>query len=168
MEPRIRNPLERFVVMLPKSMKFEPKAAGIFQPMPDTTPDNVQGTAPVTSGQTLAFWISGMGTLAELQGRRQEAKESEAAQKARPGGGLGPHIEAPDPLQQYRWQILAGFAVLSVVGAVYAVSKTGLPHQGRKQSFARQVPDGSPKQQIRIRRNDRHRRRARASPKSSH
>jgi len=36
--PTIRNPYERFVVMLPKSIKFEPKAAGIFQPMPDTTP----------------------------------------------------------------------------------------------------------------------------------
>jgi hypothetical protein len=162
MEPRIRNPLERFVVMLPKSMKFEPKAAGIFQPMPDTTPDNVQGTAPVTSGQTLAFRISGMGTLAELQGRRQEAKESEAAQKARPGGGLGPPIEAPDPLHEHRGQILAGLAVLLVAGAVYVVRKTRVPLAGRDQSAPWQVPTRSLKQQVPICSKDRHRRRVRA------
>jgi len=166
--PTIRNPYERFVVMLPKSIKFEPKAAGIFQPMPDTTPDNVQGTAPLTPGQTLAFRISGKGTLAELQGRRQQAQHDQTAQKERPGGGLGPPIEAPDPLQEYRWQILAGLTVFVVAGAVYAVRKTRLPHTGKNQSVARQLPSRSPKQQNRIRRNDRHQRRVRASQESSH
>jgi hypothetical protein len=167
-EPTIRNPYERFVVMLPKSIKFEPKAAGIFQPMLDTTPDNVQGTAPVTPGQTLAFRISGTGTLEELQGRRKQAQGGQTALKERPGGGLGPPIEAPDPLQEYRWQILAGLTVLVVAGAVYVVRKTRLPHAGRNPSFARQLPSRSPKQQIRIRRNDRYRRRVRASQESSH
>ena len=43
-EPQLRNPLEQFVVMLPKSMKFEPKTVGIFQPRPNVTPDHVEGT----------------------------------------------------------------------------------------------------------------------------
>jgi hypothetical protein len=167
-ELKIRDPLERFVVMLPKSMKFEPKASGIFQPMPDTTPDHVEGAGPVTLGQTLAFRISGTGTLEELQGRRKQAQSGQTAQTKRPGGGLGPPIEAPDPLQQYRGQILAGLTALVVAGAVYVVRKTRLPHAGRNPSVARQVPTRSPKQQIRTRRNDGHRRRVRASQESSH
>ena len=70
-EPRIRNAHERFVVMLPKSMAFEPQAKGVFLPMPDVSADNVQGTAPVTPGQVLAFRITGTGTLAELQRQLQ-------------------------------------------------------------------------------------------------
>jgi len=73
-EPRIRSAQERFVVMLPKPMRFEPQAEGIFQPMPNVSKDNVQGTAPVTTGQTLAFRISGTGVLAELQGRQQPSR----------------------------------------------------------------------------------------------
>jgi hypothetical protein len=73
-EPRIRNAQERFVVMLPKSMRLEPQAGGIFQPMPYVSADNVQGTAPVTTGQTLRFRISGTGVLAELQGRQQPSR----------------------------------------------------------------------------------------------
>lgn len=167
MEPKLRNPLERFVVMLPKSMKFEPKAASIFQPMPDTTPDHVEGTGPVTPGQTLAFRVSGTGMLEELQGRRKQAQEGQTAAKERPGGGLGAPIEAPDPLQVYRWQIFAGLAGLMVVGAVYVARKTRLQRAGTNQSFARQVPSRSPKQQIRIRRNERHRRRVRTPQEGS-
>ncbi len=169
MDPTIRNPLERFVVMLPKSMKFEPQVAGIFQPMPDTTPDHVEGTGPVTPGQTLAFRVSGTGMLEELQGRRKQAQQGQTDPAKRPGGGLGAPIEAPDPLQEYRWQILAGLAVLMVVGAVCVVRRqTRLQHTRTNQSFARQEPGRSPSQQIRIRRNDRHRRRIRASQKLSH
>jgi hypothetical protein len=117
-EPQIRNSLERFVVMIPKSMKFEPKTADIFQPMPGTTPDNVLGTAPVMQGQTLAFQVSGTGTLEELEGRRQL---TQAAPKVRPGGGLGPPIDAPAPLNKYRWQILASLTLLMIMGAAFTL-----------------------------------------------
>jgi hypothetical protein len=166
-EPELRNPLERFVLMLPKSMKFQPQVAGIFQPMPDTTPDHVEGTGPVTPGQTLAFRISGTGMLEELQGRRKQAQEDQTDPQKRPGGGLGAPIEAPYPLQEHRWQILTGLAMLMVVGAVYVVRKTPLQYAGTNRSFARQVPRRSPKLQRWIRSNDRHRRRARASQKLS-
>jgi uncharacterized protein YneF (UPF0154 family) len=32
---------------------------------------------------------------------------------------LGPPIDAPDPLQKYRWWILGGFAALLIIGGVY-------------------------------------------------
>jgi len=144
-EPKIRNPLEQFVVMLPKSMKFEPKGAGIFQPRTNTTPDHVEGAGPVRPGQTLAFRISGTGTLEELQGRRKQAQVGQAAPKELPGGGLGPPIEAPDPLQQYRWKILTGLAVIIVASAVYVRRKTRLTPAGRDLSSAQQVPTRSRK-----------------------
>src|SRR5262249_34581550 len=95
-EPRLRNPLEKFVFMLPRSMKFDPKVAGIYHPMPDTTPDNVQGTEGIIPGQVLAFRISGTGMLDELKGRQKEVS-AKAAPATAPGGGLAPPIDAPDP-----------------------------------------------------------------------
>jgi hypothetical protein len=41
----------------------------------------------------------------------------------RPGGGLGPPIDAPDPLQKYRWWILGGFAAALVIGGVVIASR---------------------------------------------
>jgi hypothetical protein len=77
-EPRIRNAQERFVVMLPMSMAFEPQVRGTFQPMRGVSPDNVQGTAPVAPGQPLAFRISGTGMLAEIQGRQQSSPSGQS------------------------------------------------------------------------------------------
>jgi hypothetical protein len=44
---------------------------------------------------------------------------------------LGPPIDAPDPLQKYRWWILGGFAAVLLIGGVYVAS--------RQQSAARAV-----------------------------
>ena len=125
-QPTIRNPHQRFVVMLPKSMKFEPMDPRIFKPLAGTTPDNVQGTDPVALAQTVAFRISGTGTLAELQEKRQGIDENmsgtESASKPRPGGGLGAPIGSPDPLYQYRWLILASMtSVLIAWGAITSI-----------------------------------------------
>lgn len=159
--PQLRNPLEQFVVMLPRSMRFDPRDQRVFHSMPDTTPDNVQGTGAVTPGQTLAFQISGTGRLEELQGRQQEAQQSKAAPANAPGGGLGPPIEAPDPLQPYRWQILAGLAGLTVIGLVYVARKTRIPSAEKDPVFVQSVGRVPAYQQSRRRMNRRQRRRAR-------
>jgi 5-hydroxyisourate hydrolase-like protein (transthyretin family) len=162
-EPTIRNPLEKFVVMLPNSMQFEPKAAGVFHPMPGTTPDNVQGTEAATAEQTVAFWIKGKGTLEELEGRRHAEQADKTDTATRPGGGLGPPIEAPDPLQKYRWQVVAGLAFLLVSGAAYVVRKTRLVRAEGQQWVNRPVSVGMGERRPSPRRvNRRHRRRARA------
>lgn len=36
-----------------------------------------------------------------------------------PGGGIGPPIDAPDPLQKYRWWIIGGFIIALFGGAYY-------------------------------------------------
>jgi hypothetical protein len=160
-EPKIRNPLEKFVVMLPKSMTFQPKAAGVFEAMPGTTPDNVQGTAPLRPDQVVAFRISGTGTLEELEGRRREALNDKTGAAIRPGGGIGPPIEAPDPLQKYRLPILAGTTVLMGTGAVYVVKKTRLRRAESHPLVGSQLQRGVIKKQTSRRRTNRRHRRAR-------
>jgi hypothetical protein len=128
-EPRVRNAQERFVVMLPQSMKFEPTAADVFHPMPGTSPDNVQGTAPVRADQPLAFRMSGIGALEELMGRGRETQQSQAEKKPGPGGGLGPPIDAPDPLHEQRWLIVSALIVMLGCGVVYSTRRAALQAQ---------------------------------------
>jgi hypothetical protein len=144
-EPKIRNPLERLVVMLPKTMKFEPKVAGTFQPMLGTTPDNVQGTVPLRADQVVAFRISGTGMLEELEGRRQETQARKPDSAPRPVGGLGAPIDAPDPLQQYHLVILVGLAGLMIIGVTYVARKTRLPCAEAHPRFKHEAPSGSVK-----------------------
>jgi hypothetical protein len=157
-EPSIRNAQERFVVMLPKSMTFEPQAGGIFQAMPDVSQDNVQGTGPVTFGQTLAFRISGTGTLAELQGRQQPSR-SDSVQPAGQGD-LGFHASPGTSLRDKL--ILSGLGVVLLVLSVVFVVKTR----------ARMPPSVEPEvllvQSRKGQKNGRRKRRVRVSQEYSH
>jgi hypothetical protein len=92
----------------------------------------VQVASNTAPGQNLAFKISGEGTLeagqeSGAQGSGEGGQSSAGAPGAqssnRPGGGLGPPIDAPDPLQKYRWQILGGFAAVLIIGGVYVGSR---------------------------------------------
>lgn len=130
-DPRSIYPLQHFVAILPKSMQFSAAPGTNYQPMNDPQqPDaNVQVASGAAPGGTLAFKISGEGTLqarAEGAGAPSDgssAQGSSAQPESRPGGGLGPPIDAPDPLQRYRWWILGGFAAALVIGGVYIASR---------------------------------------------
>ncbi len=141
-DPKSIYPLEHFVVMLPKAMQFTAAASSAGFKLinyPNEPDASVQVASNTTSGQNLAFKISGEGTLAGdesgTQGSGEGGQSSAGAPGAqssnRPGGGLGPPIDAPDPLQKYRWQILGGFAAVLIIGGVYVAS--------RQQSAARAV-----------------------------
>jgi hypothetical protein len=146
-DPKSVYPLQHFVAIVPKSMEFSAAPGTPYQSMnnpnqPDSTTQVASGTKV---GQPLAFKISGEGTLAEQQesGGEQagggqssaqaggEQAESSAPNANRPGGGLGPPIDAPDPLQKYRWPILGGFAAVLLAGAFFV--------GWRQQSAARAV-----------------------------
>jgi hypothetical protein len=132
LDPKSIYPLEHFMVMLPKSMQFKGAASSAgfklihFPNAPDAT---VQVASNTTDRQNLAFNISGEGTLetgrqsgTQSSGQREESSAggaTAAPSNNRPGGGLGPPIDAPDPLQKYRWWILGGFAALLIIGGVY-------------------------------------------------
>ena len=125
-DPRSVYPLQHFVAILPKGMKFAAASGANYQPMNDPQqPDaNVQVVSGTTVGQRLAFQISGEGTLQARQENAGAPGEGRSAQNDdRPGGGLGPPIDAPDPLQRYRWWILGGMGAALVVGGVYVASR---------------------------------------------
>jgi len=125
-DPKSVYSLQHFVAILPKSMQFTAAPGTKYQPMNDPQqPDaNVQVASAAELGQSLAFKISGEGVLQARQENAGPPGEGGAAQAdSRPGGGLGPPIDAPDPLHRYRWYILAGFAAALIVGGVFIASR---------------------------------------------
>jgi hypothetical protein len=125
--PRPLYGAQHFVVMLPKSMQFTAGPNAPFQVIADAKqPDTTVEVASNTSvGQPLDFSISGAGELsdsADNQGAApQPGANAVAGRDSRPGGGIGPPIDAPDPLEKYRWYILGGVAIVLTMGAFYIV-----------------------------------------------
>src|SRR5260370_32608355 len=122
--------------MLAKSMQFTAAAASAGFKLinyPNEPEAIVQAASNTAPGQNLAFKISGEGMLQVPQESGQAGGGSGGAPQAnsRPGGGLGPPIDAPDPLQKYQWWILGGLAGALVIGGVYVAS--------RQQSAARKL-----------------------------
>ena len=127
--PKPLTAMQHFVVMFPKSMKFEARRASAYSPMNDDTGAGIQVASDVKPGADLAFRLSGTGAIADAgqggQGGPPEPAQ-QAGQPGRPGGGLGPPIEAPDPLEKYRWVIL-GVIVVAMLGAAFIVSRRSSP-----------------------------------------
>ena len=126
-DPKTVYPLEHFVAIAPKTMEFSAAPGTAYQvaPFPGQPDANVEVASNMKVGQPMAFKLSGEGALAapaDEQGQQGESP-SAAPNENRPGGGLGPPIDAPDPLQKYRWWILGGFAAVLVVGGVYVASR---------------------------------------------
>jgi hypothetical protein len=119
---------QHFVVMLPKSMQFTAAQGAAFQSMDDPREADaqVQVASNTTVGQPLGFTLAGTGLLVENGGENQGGGEGPAApvRDSRPGGGLGPPIDAPDPLEKYRWYILGGFGVVLTAGAIYIIGRS--------------------------------------------
>jgi hypothetical protein len=141
-DPKTLYGAKHFVVVMPKSMQFAAPGAA-FQAMNDPRQGDaiVQVASDTTAGQKLAFKISGTGTLAEpgddSQGPPTPVGGAQtggpvAGRDTRPGGGLGPPIDAPDPLEKYRWYILGGFGIVLAAGAIYIAtrSKAAIPEFG--------------------------------------
>ena len=136
--PRAARDIQHFVVMMPKSMTFEPKNAQQFQSMQDPQ-STIMVATNVKSGQDLSFRVSGTGAFAaDNQQGGQAAPDAgggamggggsqAAAADNRPGGGLGAPIDAPDPLHDYRVYLLGAFALVLVMGGAYVVSRSNRP-----------------------------------------
>jgi hypothetical protein len=126
-DPKTIYPLQHFVAILPKAMQFSAAPGTNYQQMTDPQqPDaNVQVASNAAAGQSLAFKITGTGALAARgENGSDNGEGAPSAQSGnRPGGGLGPPIDAPDPLQQYRWWILGGLGGLFIVGALYVAHR---------------------------------------------
>ena len=144
--------VQHFVVMTPKSINFTAKNAQAFQPMTDAQA-NIMVATNVTAGQDLSFRVSGTGdfppdTQQGAQGGDAGGAGGGGAQAAgndaRPGGGLGAPIDAPDPLHDYRAYILGAFALVLVMGGAYIVSRSN----SRPQPAAAAAGGGSRKVEV--------------------
>src|SRR5271166_525578 len=106
-------------------MHFTAATGASFQSMQDPSQgDTIVEVAQQTKpGQPLGFTLTGTGVINESPAQTASGAAQQDQQQAqpqgrdnRPGGGLGAPIDAPDALQQYRWPILGGFAVLLAIG----------------------------------------------------
>jgi hypothetical protein len=124
LNPKSLYPVDHFVAMLPKSMKFSGPAS--FQSMqdPNQSDAQVEVVSNAQPSQNLMFTVSGTGVLPPQGGGTGTSGGGQATADNRPGGGLGPPIDAPDPLEKYRWYILGGFGAVLAVGAVYIAKRS--------------------------------------------
>jgi hypothetical protein len=125
-DPKTVYPLEHFVAIAPKTMEFSAASGANYQvtPFPGQPDANVEVASNAQVGTPMAFKLSGEGTLAPPADENGAPSQGSSAQSDnRPGGGLGPPIDAPDPLQKYRWWILGGFAAVLIVGGIFIASR---------------------------------------------
>ncbi len=128
-DPKPLYPAEHLVVVLPKTMQFKAANPSSFQSVqnPSQGDSNVEVAQQTKPGQPLGFTLKGNGVITESPGETASGAAQQQDQQQpqgrdnrssdnRPGGGLGAPIDAPDALQQYRWPILGGFAVLLAIG----------------------------------------------------
>ncbi len=128
---------ENLVVLLPKSMRFTPGGTE-WQPVP-ANPDALTYVRKGVAAQTpVAFTVSGEGELPrEAQAGSggntpgdvpggggntpgtgaSVATQGSMATDTRPGGGLGPPVDTPDPLHRYKGWLLGGLGLLLLGGA---------------------------------------------------
>jgi hypothetical protein len=131
LDPKSLYAMDHFVVMLPKSMQFSGPAS--FQSMQDPQQSDslVEVVSNAQPSQALAFKVSGTGVLPAREeggngggGQGTMGGAQTAGRDSRPGGGLGPPIDAPDPLEKYRWYILGTFAVALAIGGYYIAQRS--------------------------------------------
>jgi len=125
-DPKSIYPLEHFVAIAPKAIEFSPALGASFQatPYPGQPDANVEVASNTQLGHPLAFKLSGEGTLAApAEDGGQQSQSPSTQPESRPGGGLGPPIDAAPPLQKYQWWILGGFAAALIVGGIFIASR---------------------------------------------
>ena len=131
LKPRVSGKLEHFALLMPKSMQFGAKVESNFSSMPDDTGQSTMEVATnVTPDKDLSFRLSGTGTLPDTQGQggdQQQPGEASGQAVARPGGGLGTPEGTPDPLDKYRWPLLAVCLGALAVGGIWVVTKNQSP-----------------------------------------
>ena len=125
-------PTENLVVLLPKSMRFTPDGTD-WQPVPANPDAQTFVRKGVAPGAPTTFAIAGEGELPrEAQNGNQNgggaaapgaggnvATSGSMASDTRPGGGLGPPVDTPDPLNKYKPWLLGGLGVLLLAGAAW-------------------------------------------------
>jgi hypothetical protein len=126
-DPKALHGAQHFVVMVPRTMQFTGAPGVTFESMEDPRQSDalVRVVSDMRAGQPLNFRISGTGTLDEpgddSQGAPHPAPDQNAASaRANPAGPDSHPNGATGPLKRYGGYIAVGFALLVVVGVIYA------------------------------------------------
>jgi len=124
LDPKPLYGMDHFVIVLPKSMQFSGPASYQSMQDPGQTDSQVEVVANAQANQSLAFKVAGTGNLPPRNesgggGGEGMGGGQVSGRDSRPGGGLGPPSDAPDPLEKYRWYVLGVFAVMLAGGGYY-------------------------------------------------
>jgi hypothetical protein len=136
-QPKLAGPVDKFYVVTPKSIGFIPDPSAQYQATPDVPIGSgfkdiavrmANSTGPSTP---LAFSITGDGTLQEDTSAQQQSAagggQQAAGEDERPGIGLAPPKQLPNPLSQGQYAFLGVLALFLAGGGalVYVTSKPG-------------------------------------------
>jgi hypothetical protein len=134
-DQRFATTTESFVVMMPKSMSFQPAGGVSFQSLNETPGALTFLARNGTPSHPFAFTVSGSGAMPrDTQAADNGGNDSSgatgttgsaAANDTRPGGGLGVPIDTPDPLDKYKWWILGAITLVFAVGAGFLFKRPG-------------------------------------------
>ncbi|KAA6456495.1 carboxypeptidase regulatory-like domain-containing protein [Acidobacteria bacterium AB60] len=125
-------PADSLVVYVPKGMSFTAGSGADFGPSQEDPRVQTYIHKNVKPGQTVAFTVSGEGSMPRDQQPQQRptmgaagamGMGDQAGSAATPGGGIGQPINTPDPLSRYKWWILGILALLLAGGAVFMLRK---------------------------------------------
>ena len=123
--PEVAMPTQSVGVLLPKSMSFT-AATPDFQPIQQDPSIQTFVARNLTPGKSLAFTVSGIGSVAREAQSAGPQSDSTATPGSAPGGGIGEPINTPDPLSKYKWWILGGLALLLAAAAAFFLRKPPL------------------------------------------
>ena len=139
LKPRLTMPMENFVVMMPPGMKLDPKSSG-FNASADENGMHVAVVKAVQPTDRVEYEVSGSGKIPERADENQPAQapadNAGNLQRTAPGGGLGAPIQAPNPLDRYKWWIFAAVALALIAGAGYVMGRPQSAKPGRDQLLA--------------------------------
>jgi len=144
LDPKPLYPSEHLVVVLPKTMQFKAANPQSFQSMQDPSQGDsvVEVAQQAKPGQPYSFTVQGTGTINDTPAQTASgaAQQSGQAPRSGPGGGLGVPIGTPDALQEYRWWILGGFAVLLALGGWIVTKRQGVSPIAAAANAAKTAP----------------------------
>ena len=124
------------VVYVAKGINFAAESGTIFRSTQEDPRVETHVTKNIHPGQTVSFTVSGEGQMqADSQGSGMDQQAGDAGVvSGKPGGGIGNPIGTPDPLTSYKWWILAGFALLLTVAAIFMLRRRTVAVAGDSQS----------------------------------
>ncbi len=114
-DPKSDGPVQSLLVAAPESMKFAPADKSLYQLKnnPQFKGVNFYIAKDVTPRQQIGFEISGSGVMPT------EPEQAPGGADNRPGGGMAPPNEMPDPLHSGQWLFLIVLSLFLTAGAVY-------------------------------------------------